>query len=132
MADHKNSIASLVPGTVFHAAAPNGASLICLVLSVNDTTITARRVTTQEHIEFDRHTGEAEVGDKRIPCVIDSVAPLPADIHNTFLEMDRKYRELMAMDEESRFADLERLKLTAAEHDALLFVASHYPSNPLP
>jgi len=102
------------------------------VLSVDKEVVQARRVTTQENVEFDRTTG-AQVGDDRqIPCAIDSVAPLPPEIHGVFLDMDKKNRELMAMDEESRFADLERLKLTAAEKKALLFVADYYPANRLP
>jgi hypothetical protein len=39
---------------------------------------------------------------------------------------------LMSMDEASRFADLERHKLSEAEKKALKFVYSYYPSNPLP
>jgi hypothetical protein len=89
-------------------------------------------VTTQDNLEFDRRTG-VKVGDDRAsPCVIDSVTALPTEIHNVFLELDRKYRALMAMDEKSRFEDPERLKLTDAEKKALLFIDSHYSSNPLP
>jgi hypothetical protein len=38
----------------------------------------------------------------------------------------------MAIDEESRFEDLEPHKLTDAEKRALIFVDSHYLANPLP
>jgi hypothetical protein len=131
MLDRETQIGRLVPGDIFHAGAPNGASLICLVLGVKGNTIRARRVTTQEEMEFDRRTGKAEVGDTRIPCVIDSVVPLPTELHEAFVKLDRKYRALMAMDEESRFQDLERLKLSDAENKALNFVGSYYESNPL-
>jgi len=132
MVDRATLLAKLDVGDIFHAQSPNGASLICLVLSVGTSTIQARRVTTQEDVEFDRRTGVKLGDDRAVPCMIDSVVALPSEIHNTFLELDRKYRNLMAMDEKSRFEDLERLKLTDAEKKALLFISSHYPSNPLP
>lgn len=122
-------LAKLNIGDIFHAQAQNGASLICLVLSVDKRTIQARRVTTQENLEFDRRTGIKVGDDRESPCVIDSVAPLPAEIHNVFLELDKKYGVLMAMDEKQRFEDLERLKLTDVEKKALLFVDPHYSSN---
>lgn len=131
MLERKILLKKLAVGDIFHAEAPNGASLICLVLSVNETTIRARRINTQEKLEFDRKTG-VKAGDTRAkPCVIDSVARLPAEIHDVFLQLDEKYKTLMAMDEEERFKDLDRLKLTDAEKKALSFVHSHYSSNPL-
>jgi hypothetical protein len=36
------------------------------------------------------------------------------------------------MDEASRFENLDRHKLSEAEKKALIFVYSHYASNPLP
>ena len=132
MPDRTTLLAKLNVGDIFHAESPSGASLICLVLSVDKGTIQARRVTTQENLEFDRMTGVKVGDDRETPCVIDSVAALPSEIHDVFLELDEKYRALMAMDEKSRFEDLEWLKLTDAERKALLFIASHYPSNPLP
>ena len=132
MPDRSILLAKLDVGDIFHAQAPRGASLVCLVLAVGERIIQARLVTTQENLEFDRTTG-VKLNDKRkTPCVIDSVAPLPAEIHEVFLELDKKYRVLMAMDERERFADLERLKLTDSEKKALLFVDSHYALNPLP
>jgi hypothetical protein len=80
-------------------------------------------------MEFDRQLGKAVVGEQRIVCVIDSVAALPPEIHDVFLKMDKKNKELMAMDEETRFADLERLKLSEPEQKALVFIHSHYQSN---
>jgi hypothetical protein len=132
MADRGVLIGSLSSGDIFHARAPNGASMICLVLSVAGNVIRARCVTTQEEIEFDRQIGKAFVGERGVVCVIDSIARLPPEIHDVFLKMDKKNKELMAMDEESRFADLERLKLSESEQKALIFIHSHYQSNPLP
>jgi hypothetical protein len=59
---------------------------------------------------------------ERSPCVIDWVTPLPLEIHNVFLGLDRK------MKLERR---LDRVKLSAAEKKALLFVAEFYKSNPI-
>jgi len=132
MTDRKVLIGSLYSGDIFHAQAPNGASMICLVLSVRGNMIQARRITTQEEMEFDRQFGKAVVGDQGVVCVIDSVAPLPVEIQDVFRKMDKKNKELMAMDEESRFADLERLKLSEPEKKALDFVHSHYTAHPLP
>jgi len=132
MADRKILIRNLVAGDIFHARSPNGASIICLVLSVRGNAIRARRVTTQEELEFDRKDGKAVVGEQGVVCLIDSVAPLPSNIHKVFLMLDEKCAAIMAMDEKTRFEDLERLKLTESEKKALDFVHSHYESNPLP
>ena len=132
MPNRESLFRGLAVGDIFHAEYPNGASCICLVLSVSETTICARRVTTQENLTFNRRTGLEEVAADQPQAVIDSVAPLPPEVHTVFLEMNKKYETLMSMDETSRFADLERHKLTEAEKKALLFVSEHYPSNPLP
>jgi len=90
--DRKDQLARLVVGDIFHAkpSSPEGASLICLVVSVTESTIHARTVTHQMQTEFDRQTGEGVWGDDRIPCTIDSTAPLPVEIHNVMLGLDRK------------------------------------------
>ncbi len=46
--------------------------------------------------------------------------------------MNEKHETLMTMDEVSRFKDLERHKLSEIEKKALIFLSSHYASNPLP
>jgi hypothetical protein len=132
MTDRGTCLRKLCVGDIFHAEYPNGASCICLVLSVDETTIQARRVTTQQNLSFDRRTGVEEVAPDEPQAVIDSVTRLPPDVHNTFLEMDKKYETLMSMDEASRFQNLEQYKLSEAEKQALILVASHYPSNRLP
>jgi hypothetical protein len=119
MADRKTALNNLAVGDIFHAESPNGASLICLIMAVTETTIQARTVTTQKHLEFDRQTGIAKWGDEPVLCTIDSVTPLPADIHNVLLGIDRKFR----LEQEP-----ERLKLHDAEKRALLYVDSHYSS----
>src|SRR5262249_502900 len=113
MADRKTALDNLTVGGIFHAESPNGTSLICLIIAVTRTTIQARTVTTQKHLEFDRQTGVAEWGDEAVLSTVDSVAPLPVDIHNVILRIDRKF----SLEQEP-----ERLKLNDAEKRALLFV----------
>jgi hypothetical protein len=122
MPDRDSLLGNLIAGDIFHAECPNGASMICVVVSVTETAIHARRTTTQEDLEFDRRTGVMTRGDGRPRCAINSVARLPVDIHEVFLGMDRKFR---------LEHDPERIKLSKAEQAAILFASSHYASNPL-
>jgi len=122
MPDRKTALGNLAVGDICHAESPNGASLVCLVLSVTETTIRTRTVTTQLHIEFDRQTGIAEWGDERVLCTIDSTARLPSEIHDVMLGLDRKFRFER---------DPERIKLTDAEKRASVFIHSFYASNRL-
>jgi hypothetical protein len=118
MNDVEAKLSRLLPGDIFHATCPGGASLICLVEATTDDRIKCRRVTTQDHVEFDRRTGIEVHESGRNLCTVDSIAPLPVDIHNVMLGLDRKMR-------------LRFDKLNQAEKDALLFVADFYPANPL-
>jgi hypothetical protein len=118
MADRGAKLSRLVPGDIFHAECPSGASLICLVEAIENGKIESRRVTTQDHVTFELSTGLSLPDDGEARCRIDSIAPLPVDIHNVVLGLDRKMR--------LRFEKPDR-----AEKDALLFVADFYPANPL-
>jgi hypothetical protein len=122
MADRKTLLGRLAVGDIFHAESPNAPSLICLVISVTETTIQSRTVTSGEYLEFDRQTGVALWADEEVSCTIDSVAPLPVDIHNVILGLDRKLRLEQ---------DTERVRLNDAERQALIYVDRHYSSNPL-
>src|SRR6266852_4983256 len=120
MSDRMAALSRLVVGDILHAKCPNGASLICLIEAVTDARIETRRITTQDHVEFDRRTGRT-IGDE-VPCTIDSIAPLPVHIHNVMLGLDRKMRLTI---------DPEKYKLNHEEIEAMYFVNSYYPSNPL-
>jgi len=123
MHDRAYILKQLVVGDIFHAVSANGAATpVCLVTAVTETTIQARAITTQQHFEFDRRTGATEWGDDKIPYSIESVSPLPVEIHNVLLGLDRKGR---------LERDVERYKLSEAEKKALLFIDSHYDSNRL-
>ena len=117
--DRNIALMALVEGSIFHATTPNGASCICLVNSITDNEIGTTRITTQEKFVFDRATGTAEVGDDLAVCTIDSLAPLPAEIHEVLLQLDRRY------------GNGDNPALRREEIDALLFVDGFYPAHPL-
>ena len=123
--DRETLLRSLDIGDIFHGESTYGVSLICLVTHVDESTIRARAVTTQLLYQFDRNTGKVLwcSGTDSITGSIDSVTPLPSDIHNTLLGLDRKMR--LEHDE-------ERFKLSQAEKKALIFVGSYYQENQLP
>jgi len=56
-----------------------------------------------------------------VRCRIDSIAPLPVQIHNVMLGLERKMRLCCG----------EKVRLDEAEKDALRFVADFYPANPI-
>jgi hypothetical protein len=118
--DRESKIRRVAVGDIFHASAPNGASLICLAEEVTETTIRARTVTNHFSFEFDRTTGNAEFeyeGRPAVTCTIDSVATLFPQVHDILLELDRKY----GSDDDP--------KLTTDQKRALLFAWRFYPAN---
>ncbi len=128
MTDRRTALRSLSVGDIFHGRSPNGASLVCLLTAVTDSTIYARRITTQDDLEFDRNTG-IKMGQSQTK--IDCIAPLPPDIHDVFLELDRKYQAFGEMRRRGVEPDLEQYKLTPEEHRALLSIDEHVSSNPI-
>jgi len=133
MTEREAALKRIAVGDIFHASIHpySGPSYICLALQVHEDRIFARRMTIQSVHWFDRATG-AEIDDDRV--VIDSVAPLPDDIHEIMLALDQKYRE-----NEYRWAedpDWEPAegssRLTPDERRAILFIADFYPAHPLP
>ena len=117
--DRGKALSALAEGSIFHATTPNGASCICLVNSITDNEIRATRITTQEKFVFDRVTGTAEIGDDLAVCAIDSLAPLPADVHEVLLQLYRRY------------GSGDDPCLSREEIDALLFVDKFYLAHPL-
>ncbi len=132
--DRKTLLGNLAVGDIFHASAPNGASLICLVMAVMETVVQARTITHQLHLEFDRTTGVAEWNpakgwpgkghpDVWVQCTIDSVAPVPIDDHEVMLFVDRRER-LTYRSGDADFSEVEK--------DCFIFIYSYYRENPLP
>jgi hypothetical protein len=102
--------------------------LVCLVTAITATTIPARRITSQEDLRFDRRTGIA-LDD--VPSRIDCVLPFPPDIHDIFLELDRKYRMFRELDASGAEPDFTRYRLTDDEMRALLSINQHIAENPV-
>ena len=117
MQSRRDLLQKLTTGDIFHAESPNGASLICLTLSINSYTVTARTVTTQMTFYFDINSGIALSGKDLVSCTIDSIMPLPIDIYQVMLGLDKKFRCQK---------DFAKLKLTDKEIQGLLFVEKHY------
>lgn len=118
--DKKTKMENIAVGDIVHATSSSAPSLICLVIAVTIEAIDVRTITTQKPIRFNRNTGTAKLeGTTTIKCSIDSVEPLPVNFHNIMLGLDRKMRlsGSVGLDED--------------EKRALLFVHSHYRSNPL-
>lgn len=94
MTDRRAALGALEAGHLFYAVDAVGPVRICLVISVSERSILARSVTTQEIIEFDRRTGRAAHtrDGSDYDYVIALVAPLPGDIHEIMLSLDRNGR----------------------------------------
>ena len=118
------ALRAIAVGNLFHATSPNGASLNCLALDVSEIAISARCITSRDMYEFNRTTGVADknVNGKRVPCTIDSVAPLPPAMREILLELDRVYAN----------PGDDGHRLSEAERRALVFAARYFPANPLP
>jgi hypothetical protein len=130
MMDREAALAELAVGDIFDAEAPNGALCICLVVSVDAESILARRITSQEELQFDRRIGVENVAGDGPQAVVTCVVPLPLEIHNVFLALDRKYAAVYRQDDLLE-KNHEYFILTEAEKNALKFIRSHWAANPL-
>jgi hypothetical protein len=132
MNDRQAALRQIAVGDIFHASARgDGPSYVCLALQVRESAIFARRMTTQSVHWFDRVTG-MEIDDDEV--VIDSVAPLPADIRGITLSIDRKFRAAeyrRAEEPDWKPAD-DYFHLTKDQIHAFSFIHDFYPANPLP
>lgn len=131
MTGREAALRDISAGDLFHASTQSGASFVCLALQVRERTIFARRITTQSVHEFDRTTGIEDPDD--IPLTINSVAKLPADVHEIMLGLDRKYREAEYRHAEDPEWDLpeDEARLTKDEIRGLLFVGNFYRAHPI-
>jgi hypothetical protein len=131
MTDREAALRQIADGDIFHASGTNGSSFPCLALHVRDHAIFARRVTTQSVHWFDRARGYDHDNPK---IVIDSVAPLPDDIREIMLSIDRLFREAeYRRAEEPDWEPAEdHFHQSKDQIRALLFIADFYPAHPLP
>ena len=116
MRNLREKLCRLVPGDIIHGKCPEGPSLICVVESVTFDRIEVRCITLQDKLAFDIETGLTMGND--VLCTLDSIAPVPCDVHDVLLGLDRKMR-------------LSEPPLNRAEIDALIFVGRFYRAHPL-
>ncbi|MCM2396041.1 hypothetical protein NBH19_08090 [Rhizobium sp. S95] len=121
--DRSVILGKLEVGDIFHGKSKSGGRLTCLVTKINDTHITSRRVTTQQTFVFDKVTGTSAPTDEHDGGVIESVEPLPVDIHNILVALDRRYR----LGKNRK----ESVKLRNEEQEALLFLGDYYEKYPI-
>jgi len=126
MTDRETALRGLGVGDIFHARSPNGASMVCLVVAVSGSTISAQRIHTQDDHQFDRRTG-VELGEQngRIDCV----APLPPDVHGVLVAMDEKGQRLAAMFRSGVEPNPEEYQLTDADKKAGRLLTAHIEAN---
>lgn len=131
MTDREAALKRISAGDMFHASVGlDGPSYPCLALQVREDAIFARRMTTQSVHWFDRTTG-AEIDDNQV--VIDSVEPLPDDIREIMLGIDRLFREAEhRRAEEPDWVPAENhFHQSKDQIRALLFIGDFYAAHPL-
>ena len=94
MADlaHEKALRGIQVGDLFDVAGNHGAPITCLATAIDETSIYARSITHQIDFKFDRKTGVGMGIDDSLGGRIRSVAPLPHDIYQALIGLDRRYR----------------------------------------
>ena len=128
MTDRETALRKLAVGDIFHARSSNRASLVCLVTDIDDGTIYARRIHTQDDVQFDRNTG-LELG--KTHTRIDCVTPLPPATRDIFVGMDRRYQDAHARIRQGIEVDLKEARHTPDERRAHDFLDRHIEANPI-
>jgi hypothetical protein len=132
MTAREAALRKIAVGDIFHASIGlDGPSYPYLALQVREDVLFARRMTTQSVHWFDRTTG-AEIDDDRV--VINSVEPLPDDIREIMLSIDRLFREAEhRRAEEPDWVPAENhFHQSKDQIRALLFIGEFYSAHPLP
>jgi hypothetical protein len=123
-----NPLTRVAAGDIIHATSFGPFSKICLVVSVGGGFIRTRSIAQQLAIDFDIETGvgawrDALFGDTPIECRIDSIEPLPLEVHNVLLGSDRKHR---------LSGDRKSWRHSEAEHQAWSFAEDFFKTHKLP
>jgi len=126
LANRATLLGQLEAGDLVCARTSGGARAVCRVLAVEAVVLHLREVAGGHVRAFDRRTGAAITrADETASAAageIVSVAPLPVDLHNAVLALDRR----------SRLAQGDApMRVTRAEAAVLLLLDAHYGINPL-
>lgn len=116
----KEQLSYLVVGDIIFGTWPDGGTLLCLITELSGGLIITRRLLSGGTIVFDAETGR-KVKPENISYIA-SIAPLPLDIYQTFMNLDRRHR-LLQKEEDGLLTDVEK--------KALFWIADYYPANPL-
>ncbi|WFT79555.1 hypothetical protein QA634_30830 [Methylobacterium sp. CB376] len=120
MTNQQELLKMLVEGDIFHAKSYSGAKIMCLALNNDGIIIRARRICVPLIINFDCNTGVGKTDDDRCTYMIICISPLPADVHNEVLSIERKYRLETKQ---------HKLALTKKELETIMFVSSFVEEN---
>jgi hypothetical protein len=97
-----------------------------LITGLDDGTIYARRIHTQDDVRFDRNTGlRLGKGHTKIDCV----APLPSDIRDILVQMDQRYQAAYALIRQGIEVDPREARYTPDERRAHDFLDEHIAAN---
>lgn len=87
--DWQSKLSWVVPGDLVSGREEGKRNLVYLVESVGPDCLRTRRITTQEKVTFDIETAEAIEAPG---CRLGSIVPLPVEVHDVLLGLDRKMR----------------------------------------
>jgi len=118
----KTRLSYLKPGDIFEAKSESGRSVVFLATDSGDSTIHSRSITMGFTVIFSKLAGTGKEAEMNICYSISSVEPLPIEMHNRMLHLDRKLR--LAGTPSSN-------PLTEQDKEALLYLSGHYSSFPL-
>jgi hypothetical protein len=122
-----NPLTRVVPGDIIHATSFGPYSIICVVASVEGGFIRARSIAQQLAIDFDIETGvgawrDETFGDTPIECRVDSIEPLPREVHDALIDQDRRHRLI---------TDPKRWRESKAAWSAWSAAEEHFKRHPL-
>lgn len=119
MTSKASYLINLVIGDIFNARSVNAPYIICIVTNIDNYKIYSRRLTDQSILTFDVESG-LEIENIGNNCEIESIEPLPLDIYNSMVGMDRRFR-LSSRADKFTLDDKEKL--------ALHYVQRHFSEN---
>ncbi len=119
MTPREQALRRIRDGDLFNVDGDHGHPITCLATLITETTIFARSITHQVNFEFSRETGIGKGEKYVLGGTIQSVAQLPADIHDTLIGLDRRYRSP------------DPGPLSKAEKVALSFIDDFYDAHPI-